>query len=185
MTNVIIVHGTEGNPEGNWFPWLKQELEKLGCQVFVPRFPTPVGQNLTNWLKELDAHKEYIGKDTILVGHSLGPAFILNVLERLDHPVKAAFLVAGFTGRLGFQHFDDLNSTFADKEFDWDRIRKNCKQFYILNSDNDPYVPLEKGKELVKRLKTKLTIVKGAGHMNQEFGYTKFDLLLEMMKKEL
>lgn len=41
MANVIIIHGAYGNPEENWFPWLKKELEKLDCRVFVPKFPTP------------------------------------------------------------------------------------------------------------------------------------------------
>ena len=40
-TNVFIFHGTEGYPEENWFPWLKEKLEAKGYKVFVPQFPTP------------------------------------------------------------------------------------------------------------------------------------------------
>ena len=41
MANIFIIHGTEGYPEENWFPWLKKELEQKGHIVFVPQFPTP------------------------------------------------------------------------------------------------------------------------------------------------
>ena len=51
MKNAIIIHGTYGNPDENWFPWLKIELEKIGYQVYVPTFPTPENQNLEAWLK--------------------------------------------------------------------------------------------------------------------------------------
>ena len=46
MTNIIIIHGSYGNPNENWFPWLKSELKKLKCNVFVPKFPTPENQSL-------------------------------------------------------------------------------------------------------------------------------------------
>ena len=182
--SVIIIHGTKGYPDRNWFPWLKKELEKLGYKVFIPKFPTPENQNLENWLVVLEGYREYIDENTILVGHSIGAAFILDVLERLDHPVRAAFLVAGFIGVLGHPGYDELNDTFANKRFDWGKITRNCKRFYVFNSDNDRYITLEKGNELAKNLGTELIVVKGAGHINQESGYTKFDLILEAIKKE-
>lgn len=110
---------------------------------------------------------------------------MLSILENLKHPIKAAFFVAGFTGLLNNLEFDELNKTFTTKSFNWVKIRNNCKRFYVINSNNDPYVPLEKGKFLAKNLDTELIVLKNAGHINTEAGYTKFDFLLEKIKHEL
>ena len=185
MTNVIIVHGAYGHPGENWFPWLKSELEGLGCKVFVPKFPTPENQSLENWLKVFEKYKHYLDENSIVVGHSLGPAFLLNVLEQLDKPIKAAFFVSGFVGLLGNPDFDMINKSFVDKNFDWERIKQNCKRFYVFHSDNDPYVPLEKAKELAENLGVEIILVKNAGHFNEKSGYIKFELLLDFIKKEL
>ena len=120
MTKVFIIHGTGGNPERNWFPWLRKELEKEGCTVFVPKLPTPEGQSLDNWMFEFQDGSYYslIDEDSIFVGHSLGPAFILSVLEslKLPKPVKACFFVSGFLGLINNKQFDDLNKTFTTKK---------------------------------------------------------------------
>ena len=95
MTNVFIIHGAYGHPKENWFPWLKSELEKLDCRVFIPQFPTPEDQSLETWLKVFEEYKQYLDEDSVVVGHSLGPAFLLDILEKLDKPVKATFFVSG------------------------------------------------------------------------------------------
>ncbi len=181
--NAVIVHGSFGCPAENWFPWLKEELEKLGCTVFVPRFPTPEKQNLKNWLTVFAEYAQYLDKDTILIGHSLGCAFILNALEGIGKQIKAAFFVAGFTGNLNEPEFDEINSSFADKEFDWVKIRKNCRQFFVFYSDNDQFVPQRKALDLAEKLNIKPILVKGAGHFNEKAGYAQFPLLLEKIKK--
>ena len=179
--NAIIIHGAYGNPGENWFPWLKEELEKLGIEVFVPRFPTPAGQNLDNWMKIFSDYEKHLGEDTILIGHSLGPSFILALLEK--HKAKAAFLVAGFTGLLGRDEFDSINRTFVERDFGWEQIRSNCKRFIVINSDNEPYVPQKKGRELAEKLGTELIVLKGARHINKESGFVQFPLLLDRIKR--
>ena len=173
----IIIHGAYGNPEESWFPWLRKELEKLG-EVIVPEFPTPEGQTLENWRKVFNSSD----KGTILIGHSLGPAFILDLLER--HKAKAAFLVAGFIRKLGLEEYDSINYTFF-KEFDWETIKKNCPKFFIYHSDNDPFVPLKYGQEIADKLGAELALIKGAGHFNEKAGYFKFEKLLEDIKEVL
>ena len=71
------------------------------------------------------------------------------------------------------------------RDFDWERIRKNCRLFRLYASDDDPYVPLSKGRELAEMLGTRLEIVKGAGHFNEKAGYLEFDRLLRDVAKAL
>ncbi len=185
MTNVFIIHGAYGSPDENWFPWLGSELEDSGCRVFIPRFPTPAGQSLKSWLRVFDDYSQYLDKDSIVVGHSLGPAFLLNIIEKLDHPVRAGFFVSGFVGMLDNPDFDDINISFFDNGFDWQKIRQNCQDFFVFHSDDDPYVPLEKGESLAKKLGVDVTLVRGAGHFNKDSGYTRFELLLEKIRQLL
>ncbi len=183
VKTVFIFHGIWGYPEENWFPWLKKELEKLGCEVFVPQFPTPEGQTLANWVKVFENYKKHLNENSILVGQSLGAVFILRLLEKLEHPVRAAFLVAGFLEYIGLEEVDPLIKTFLEPKFDWEQIKRNCQDFFVYSSDNDPYLSLEKGRELASKLDVPLQIVKGAGHFNEAAGYLKFPLLLEKIRE--
>ncbi len=185
MANIFIIHGAFGNPDENWFPWLKNELEKLGQKVFVPQFPTPENQNLANWQKVFQKYEQYLDKDTIVIGHSLGVPFLLHVLESLEKPISSAFFIAGLIKPLNNPEFDSINKTFTEKEFNWSKIRKNCHHFFVFHSDNDLYVPIEQAKELAANLNTELIIVKNAGHFNKDAGYSQFDLLLEKIKEVL
>jgi len=185
MTNVFIIHGAYGNPEENWFPWLKSELEKLDCRVFIPKFPTPKNQTLENWRNVFEEYKKDLNENSIVIGHSLGPAFLLDILEKLDNPIKAAFFISGFIGLLNNPDFDNINKSFVDRSFDWLKIKQNCPKFFVFHSDNDPYVPLEKAKQLAKNLGVDVIIVKNAGHFNEKAGYKEFNLLLDKIKSQL
>ena len=184
MRTVFIFHGTGGNPQGNWFPWLKEKLEKKGLKVIVPKFPTPEGQSLPAWFKVFDAYKENINEKTIFIGHSLGGVFLLKVLEQLKHPVYAAFFVATPVGVRPIKFYDS-DYSFAQFNFDWPVIVHKAKHVIAYHSDNDPYVYLANGEELAKRLGITLTFIPNAGHINATSGWTKFDKLLEDIEQLL
>lgn len=182
MKNAFIIHGSYGNSQENWFPWLKLELEKLGYNVYAPNFPTPKNQNLENWLKIFEAYKKHLNENSIMISHSLGVAFILNILENIDFKIKASFFVSGFIEPLNNPEFDEINKTFVDKNFNFEKIKNNCKKFFIYHSDNDPYVSLKKAENIAKNLNEKIILVSNAGHFNLQSGYDKFELLLEKIK---
>jgi len=179
--NALIIHGIEGHPEENWFPWLKEELDKLNIDTIIPKFPNADNPKLNEWLDFFKNYEDSINEDSILIGHSLGVSFILNFLEKNNKKIKAAFFTAGFAGKIENEYNEKMKS-FIDKDFDFEKIKNSCKKFFIYSSDNDPYVPLEKGKELANNLDSELVIVNNAGHFNTEAGYAKFPLLLEDIK---
>lgn len=182
MNKVFIFHGTEGYPEKNWFPWLKEKLEAKDCRVFVPQFPSPPGEpaSVAKWFEVLKDYNQHIDKDTILIGHSLGGVFTLRILEKLQVSVKAAFFVGTPIGVKPILNYDRDNS-FSGFSFNWSTIKKNANHFVVYQSDNDPYVSLGNGKQLAKKLGVKLTFIPNAGHFNKKAGYTAFDDLLKKL----
>lgn len=166
------------------FPGPKQKLEPLGCKVIVPQFPTPENQTLENWFKVFSRYKKDFSTDSILVGHSLGGAFLLRVLERSSFQIKAAFIVAAPIGVLPIKNYDG-DKLFIGKPFDWERIRANCQKFFIFHSDNDPYVSLGNGRKLAENVGTKLIFAPNCGHFNKAAGFDRFDLLFGKIKTVL
>jgi predicted alpha/beta hydrolase family esterase len=183
-SNVFIFHGTEGYPEENWFPWLKKELEQINHKVFVPQFPSPpiVPAKIGEWFDVFKNYEQYVNEDTILIGHSLGGVFTLRVLEHLKQPVKAAFFVGAPVGIQPILYYDRDNK-FSGFLFDWELIRNNAKRFVVFHSDTDPYVSLQNGEELAKKLNVKLNFIPNAGHFNKAAGYLKFQQLLDEVIK--
>jgi predicted alpha/beta hydrolase family esterase len=182
---VVILHGTKGSPEGSWFPWLKAELEKLGHEVYVPKLPTPEGQSVESWCEVLQEQCPWtFGQETMLIGHSAGAAFMLNILNReRPEPVFASIFVGGFLSELGNPEYDELNSTFMHQDFDWAMIRRDAGEVAVFCGSDDPYVPMEQSKELARKLDVKPTVIEGGGHLNAEFGYTEFPQLLRKIKE--
>jgi len=183
QTRVIVVHGTGGSSGGNWFPWIKKELNALGCDVIVPQFPTPEGQSFDAWHKVFDDINTGQPQHTILIGHSIGAPFVLRVASETNSPYKALFAICPFSQKLGVKEFDDLNATFVDHNFNWARIKAGATHRACFAGDNDPYVPLSYSTFIAEQIDAQLSVVQNGGHLNAGSGYLSFPALLESVKE--
>ena len=138
MKNYIVLHGSFGSKDGNWFPWLREELENKNKEVAVPQMPVGVGnQNFDNWSKEFGKLK--INENTIIIAHSIAPVFVCKYLIINKIKVKKLIFVCGFNNYLGIdKDFDAVNEPmFIDNIED---VKKYCDDIVCYYSDNDPYV---------------------------------------------
>jgi uncharacterized protein len=182
--NVMVIHGAYGYPEENWFDWLRKELHGVNIECHVPQLPTPENQHLSHWTDVFnDSCQHLIHSNTIMIGHSLGAAFVLRWLEQQDCQLKTVVLVGAFLGEVGIEKFDSINQSFFETEFDWRRIQKNSRQFICYYGDNDPYVKRDHFNFIADHLSAVKIIVSKAGHFNAASGYIQFPQLLIQLKK--
>lgn len=177
MNNYIILHGSFGSSDGNWFPWLKKELENKNYKVDVPQMPVGVGnQNFDNWSKGLD--QLLVNENTTIIAHSIAPVFVCKYLINRKIKVKKLIFVCGFNNYLGIdKEYDAVNEPmFLDNLGD---IKNYCDDITCFYSDNDPYVKFEVEKEFADTITDKQHIIPNGGHINAETGYTKFEEILK------
>ncbi|MBU4338122.1 alpha/beta hydrolase [Patescibacteria group bacterium] len=178
---IFIIHGWEGAPESNWFPWLKKQLEKQGFEAIVPVMPNTDNPISSEWLAYMQKIISKPDKNTYLVGHSLGVIAILRFLESLlpEQKIGGAVFVAGFSESVGI---NETESFFA-APLDYEKIKNSAEKFIAINSDNDPYVPLKKGEILRDKLGAELIIVQKGSHFHEGAGFTELPIVLESLLK--
>lgn len=183
MKNALILHGTKGSPKDNWFPWLKEELEKENYKVWLPQLPGSEEPKLTGYIKFILGNKNWkFSSESVIIGHSSGAITALALLNELPENtiIDTCILVAIFEKNSPGGAWEPNVSLF-DYTFDSEKIKKQSKRFILFASDNDPYCPLSYINNLAKKLNGKLVMVKAAGHFNKDFGYAKFPLLLKYL----
>lgn len=179
MENYLIIHGSFGSSEGNWFPWLKEQLEKDNKKVLVPQMPVGIDkQNFDSWSEVLN--KIDINEFTTIIAHSIAPIFICKYLITNKIKVKKLIFVCGFNNYFGINRdFDTVNGPmYIDNYTD---IKNYCDNIICYYSDNDPYVKYEVEKEFASSISNKEYVIKGGGHINSESGYTSFEAILKSL----
>lgn len=181
--NYIIIHGSFGSPFVNWFPYLRNEIEKRDLTVYTPDFPTGVDyQNYNNWSKVLESYVSagIINENTIIYAHSIAPVFISHFLVSNNIKVKKLVFVCGFNNYLGInEEYDTVNKTMYFDNLE--AVKNLSEEIICFYSKNDPYVKYETEKEFADKIATKQIVIDDGGHLNSESGYTEFPQLLEFI----
>jgi predicted alpha/beta hydrolase family esterase len=199
----LIFHGSFGGPSENWFPELKEQLEALNQKVLSPQFPcedyemftkngpkqNPENQNLSNWLKyfEKNVLPKISKKEKVcFIGHSIGPVFILHVIEKFQIPLDCAIFVSPFLElKPPSWQYTLVNKSFIKTDFDFVNLKKFIPTSYVLYSDTDPYVSNNLSLDFAQKLGSSTIMVKKAGHLNAEFNLNEFPLVLELCKSRI
>lgn len=169
MKNALILHGAGNNSQGNWFPWLKKELEKKGYKVFSPDLPNANNPRTKEWLKAIRGWN--LDEQSVIIGHSSGGTIILRILEQLSPSIKInkAILIAAPLDKGSIPEYWPLKEHIAQGSFDWHKIKNSAKEFILIYSDNDPYdCGKRHGEEIQRQIDGRLIIKKGQGHFNLE-----------------
>jgi predicted alpha/beta hydrolase family esterase len=186
MKNAIILHGTDGNPEHNWFPWLKKKLEENGYKVWAPILPgnhTPNRQVYNDFLFS----KGWDFTDNIVVGHSSGAVSVLNLLMDDRCPkVNLAIMVSAWKGGVPLR-YEPSNQQFVNlfppDGFDFELIKQKAGKIAFLHSDDDPYCPIEQAEYLAKKLDAPISVVHKGWHLGSDF--SELPGLWDIIKDEL
>lgn len=154
-TKFVLIHGYKGGAEKNFFPWLKNELKKRGYEVFCPNLPNPFQPKISEQINYILNNFE-IDENTVLVGHSLGCAVILKLLENFKRKVKKVVLVAP---SLRFKFKDKKSRPFLKKAFGWQldlaKIKDKTDNFVILADLKDHIIFIEDTREIANHLGAK------------------------------
>lgn len=189
MKRVFIIHGWDGSPEINWFPWLKRELEVRGFEVQVPQLPDADNPRIEKWVPEVVKIVGIPDGETYFVGHSMGCQTIARYLETLPEGIRVGgvIFVAGFFRKItNLEEDPDTQKTaehWLNTPIDLIKVKNHFTKSVAIFSDNDEYVSLDNSDDFRDKLSSKIIIEHNKGHFNTKAGVIELPIVLEELLK--
>lgn len=179
---VIFIPGNGGgdiNAPDGWFPYLKQELEKMGLIVISQNFPDPIYARKQYWLPFL----EKLGADqnTILIGHSSGAVAAMRYAE--DHLLFGTILVAACHTDLGMA--SERISGYYDTPWQWEKIKSNQQWIVQFHSIDDPLIPIEEARYVHQKLDTEYIEDTDEQHYGYPVSKLEFPEIIDIIRQKL
>ena len=196
----VILHGSFGSPEENWFRWLEKELLNQGHSVTLDQYPvedwdafTSKGRaraNAENCVQTLETWEAAFvtktlpkiqSKSTVVIGHSLAPLFMLHMITKYDLKLKGLIAVSPFftiPEDPKLWQFWAVNKTFYKTNFDYHKLKSLVSDVHVVYGDDDPYVPQKEVLNFARALAAKTHVVPGGGHCGSIF--KQFPLILNI-----
>lgn len=170
-------------PHQGWKNHLQKELGE-NFEVLRPSMPNGTNARYKEWKIWFERVIPFLGKEVILLGHSLGGVFLAKYLSETDFPVKikATILVAA--------PFDDSDRKESLTDFklpsSLEKFAKQGGKIYLIQSKDDPSVPFGEIKKYEQALPNAEAIVfNNKEHFNQESFPEMIKLLKSLVVFEL
>lgn len=184
----LILHGTGSDSKGNWFPWLKQQLEDLGHEVWVPDLPDAERPNIQKY-NNLLLSSGWDFNNCVVIGHSSGSVAILGLLQALPMDVKidTAVLVGAFTKRLTESPSWEMLRELFDKPFNFEAIKQRADKLIFVHSKDDPICDINEARELSRHVNGEMVEFDGMKHFSIKTDprFSEFPELLEVINTRI
>lgn len=147
----------------DWKPWLRQALGD-NYEVILPVMPNRSNAQYKEWKIWFEKLIPFLSGGVILIGHSLGGAFLVKYLSENSFPrkIKAVFLVGAV--------YDKDSEGYPLASFTLPaNLNLQTDKIYLYHSKDDPVVSfsaLEKYKKVLLHAQTR--VFENRGHFLQE-----------------
>ena len=157
--HLLIIPGLGDSGEKHWQSFWLQKFTN-STKVIQDNWDEP---QLQQWLARLDENIQKIQQPTIFVAHSLAVSLVMHWITQNNNPnIIGAFLVAPA----------DVNSPKHTPDFlrHFSPIPTHILPFpsIVIGTENDPYISLERAKELASHWGSDFANIGNKGHINSE-----------------
>ena len=165
-------------------PYWEADLEKkLGnkFEIIRPRMPLSDNAKYRDWKILFERYIPLLRKDYILIGSSLGGIFLAKYLSEnkiLKKALSVYIVCAPFDNDLPTE---DLVGGFKLKK-DLSLLEENCRNLYVMFSEDDDVVPVSHADKYRKKLKEAEILT--YGHMKGHFTAPKFPEIIKLIRQD-
>lgn len=160
MQPLIIVPGYGGSGPEHWQSFWERELPHTH-RIDVPDWDAPRRADV---VRVLDDAINAAAAPPILIAHSLGCVAIAHWAASASRAIRGALLVAP-------PDLDHLSGFEVLREFSPLPRHRLPFTSHLIASDDDPYAPLDRARQMANDWGAQLTVLHGAGHINVDAGF--------------
>lgn len=185
VKRAVILHAMEQTSQGHWYPWLKDQLEQRGYEVWVPDLPNNFYPSVEE-AKELLLSSGWDFTDNLIIGHSSGSLQALYLVQNLPKDVVIDSLVLVSTFDHALPGMEEQHQNLFCVDYDSKQIIKHLKCRAVIHAKDDPWCPVEGAQYWAKSLKARLVVFDSGGHFSTSLDpkYTQFPELIGVLEED-
>jgi len=169
MNKTLILHGWGGSDTPHWQAELAAEIAKNYGTVSFPLLDNCHFPSKNRWVKQVKILLEEFKPDTV-VCHSLANTLWFWLCQEEIPQVKRLFMVSPPS----LTTEEATIKTFFPCKMPEELY---AKEIQMIVSDNDPWANMEESKKIALHYNMPITVIKNAGHINDDSGYGKWKFI--------